>query len=216
MLNCIAVFPVERNVFYREYIDGGYTTIAFFLSYFVIAFPFLGVSATSLGVLLTFAIGLQPSGLAFLQFSYVMFCFMFVGECIGVSFCAVFYHIGFSVNIMSVFISFFCMMAGFISINMALSIESVNYISPLKWGSRIIMNVVFREQKFTCDVKEMTQQPESNNFVCPLATGEQVLELYNMSNTSIEQNVWILIIISLAYFVFAYFTLRIRMRRISH
>ena len=33
MLNCIAVFPIERNVFYREYLDGGYTALAFFLSY---------------------------------------------------------------------------------------------------------------------------------------------------------------------------------------
>jgi hypothetical protein len=32
MLNCIAVFPAERNVFYREYLDGGQSVAAFYLS----------------------------------------------------------------------------------------------------------------------------------------------------------------------------------------
>ena len=33
MLNCVAVFPDERNVFYREKEEGTYTTLPFFLSY---------------------------------------------------------------------------------------------------------------------------------------------------------------------------------------
>ncbi len=108
MLSCIAIFPAERNVFYREYVDGGYPAIGFFLTYFILAIPFLLVSAVLIALLVTYAIGLQPTGDALVVFSYVVFCFILVGECIGVLFCALFMHVGFAVNIMSVVISLFC------------------------------------------------------------------------------------------------------------
>lgn len=215
MLNNIAIFPQERNVFYREYVDGGYSVSAFFLSYFILALPFLMVSGALLAVLLTFAIGLRQTGEAFILFTYVMFCFMFVGECIGVAFCALFYHIGFSVNIMSVFISFFCMMAGFISIDMSETITRINYISPLKWGSWIVTNVVFRGINFTCQDSERLQ-----NGDCHIMTGEQVLALYHMNETGpnggMGYHVWLLGVLSVAFFIISFLVLRLKAYQLSH
>ena len=108
MLSCIAIFPSERNVFYREYVDGDYSALAFFLAYFIICIPFLIVTSVIISALVTFAVGVQPTGLALAIFTGVVFCFIFVGECIGVIFCSIFMHIGFSVNIISVVISIFC------------------------------------------------------------------------------------------------------------
>jgi hypothetical protein len=57
---------------------------------------------------MTFAIGLNRSFNGFLLFSFVAFCFVIVGEALGVIFCAIFDHIGVSVNLMNILISFFC------------------------------------------------------------------------------------------------------------
>ena len=46
MLNCMSVFPVERDVFFREYLDGGFSVVAFFLTYFIFAIPFVLISAS--------------------------------------------------------------------------------------------------------------------------------------------------------------------------
>jgi hypothetical protein len=107
MLSCIAIFPNERNVFYREYVDGDYSTLAFFMSYFMIAIPFLVLTAAIISALMVFAVGLQPEPIALLIFTCVVFCFIFAGECVGVIFCSMFMHVGFSVNVMSVVISVF-------------------------------------------------------------------------------------------------------------
>lgn len=107
MLSCIAIYPTERNVFYREYIDGDYSVLAFFLSYFLIAIPFILVTSIIISGLITYAVGLQPTYDAFLVFSSVLFSFIFTGECIGVIFCTLFIHIGFAVNVMSVVLSIF-------------------------------------------------------------------------------------------------------------
>jgi hypothetical protein len=107
MLSCIAIYPTERDVFYREYVDGDYSVLAFFLSYYAIAIPFIMATAVIVSALITYAVGLQPEPTALLTFSCVLFCFIFTGECVGVIFCSMFAHVGFSVNIMSVVLSIF-------------------------------------------------------------------------------------------------------------
>lgn len=105
MLSCIAQFPTERNVFYREYTDGYYSVLSFYLTYFSIAIPFVLVCAAVISVLMTHAIGLLPTSDGFILFTGMVFIILFFGECIGVMFCSIFLHIGFSVNIMSMCIS---------------------------------------------------------------------------------------------------------------
>lgn len=118
MLGCIAIFPEERNVFLREYADGGYSLVGFIMTYFALAIPFAIFSAFLFSLVMTYAIGLKPSLYALGIFTYCVFCFIFVGECVGVTFCAVFMHVGLSVNIMSVVISVF-----------SKSIDSIVYLS---------------------------------------------------------------------------------------
>jgi hypothetical protein len=108
MLNCIDIYPTERNLFYREYLDGIYSSRSFILSYFVIGIPLVAFAAFLLSLLMTYAIGLAPRIEAVFEFTFPIFCFMFVGECLGVLFCSAFQHVGFSLNLVSAVISFFC------------------------------------------------------------------------------------------------------------
>ena len=214
MLNCIAVFPLERNVFYREYIDGGYSSLGFFLTYLIICIPFLIISAAMLSVMMTFAIGLKQTYDAFLIFTYVVFAFMYIGEMIGVGYLCLFYHVGFSVNIMSVFISFFCMMAGFISIKMSLALERINYISPLKYGAYVLTNTIFKDITFTCNDDE-----KLTDGSCPIASGVDVLKLYNMYGNvdgDFVTHIWLLGVLCVAYTIISFFILRYRSFKISH
>jgi len=80
MLGCIAIFPIERNIFYREYIDGDYSVLAFFCSYFLVTIPFIIISALLFSLFMCYLIGLQPSASAFIIFVYIITCFIFVGE----------------------------------------------------------------------------------------------------------------------------------------
>jgi hypothetical protein len=132
MLNCFAVFPVERDVFFHEYADGGISMSAFFLTYYVFAIPFIAVSAAGLAALMTYAIGLSANSESFGLCMYTVFWFMFVGECIGVAFCSSFQQVGVAANVTSLVITIFCMMSGNISVNMPIVLQVINYISPLR------------------------------------------------------------------------------------
>lgn len=216
MLSCIAIFPIERNVFYREYVDGSYSFLAFFLSYFIIAIPVIAFAAFLISLLVVFAIGLQPTWTALGIFTFVLSCFMFAGECIGVIFCAMFMHVGFSVNVMSIFIGITNQFTGFVSLSIPMWLDYLGYFSPAKWGSVILTNVVFRGEAFSCDKSE-----ELVTGDCPLSTGQQVLNLYNMdySDELYRSQFFCLMILStvtLLLFACAFSTFRMKAYKLSH
>lgn len=210
MLSCIATYPEERDVFYREYPEGYYTALSHALTYFCIAVPMLLITAVCIAVLICFAIGLTPTGLALLQFSACIFAFMFVGDCIGVAFCAAFQHVGFSVNIMSAVISFLGIMAGYISLDMPVFLDYLAFISPLKWGAFLLTNIAFQGETFDCD---------ANDSTC-LSTGDEVLDLYNMNagqgTRSMMFYSYMLVVITVVYFLLALLAVRLRAIKLSH
>jgi hypothetical protein len=241
MLNCIAIFPIERNVFYREYIDGCYSTQAFTISYFGIGIPLIALSAFCISMLVTYAIGLKQDILATIAFSYVLFTFMYVGECFGMIFCAAFTHIGFSLNIVSAVISVFGkfllsvlfprlgnlvspvtvsshligMLAGFISVSMPQFLTDLSSISPMYWGAYIISNISFEDQTFDCNTDDAL--PDGS---CLYSTGDDVLDLYNMTGADGKYGLTfhyiILTIVTIIYMLLAMFAMRLRAFKLSH
>ncbi len=110
MLNCIAVFPAERNVFYRECADGTYSTPSFILTYTALEVPCELAAALVFSAMVGPIAGLQSTPRCYFTLVYVVFCTVNAGESIGIAFCALIYHIGFSVTIMSVFLSIWSIM----------------------------------------------------------------------------------------------------------
>lgn len=216
MLSCIAQFPMERNVFFREYADGTYSALSFYLAYFVIAIPFVFICALLVAVLMTHGIGLLPTAEGFVLFSGMLFVMLFFGECIGVMFCSAFLHIGFSVNIMSMCISIFNMMVGFVAPDMPAFFVYAGNFSPVKWAAIVLANAVLDGQQFSCSSEEQTADGS-----CPLSTGEDVLELYSMeygSGKYSDQRFYILmtVLLTVVYFVLTFVVIRLKVLYLSH
>lgn len=230
MLSCIAIYPNERNVFYREYVDGYYTARSFVMTYFAIAIPILIVSAFGVSLLMVYAIGINPgNSTAWLAFTYVLFCFMFTGESLGIMFCSVFQHVGFSLNIVSAVITIFskcnfryfvfcftyyvfCSLAntaGFFSLSMPLFIVIFSYISPISWGSYILSNIAFEDETFSCTDDEQT------NGSC-LATGDAVLDLYDFNQAQMPLHYIIIGAVTAGYWLLAVIAVRVSAYRLSH
>lgn len=105
MLNNIATYPIERDVFYRDYEDGIYGVEAFFLTYISITTPFEILSCIVFAILAVLACGLERNASTFFIITFNAFCITSCGESLGIAFNTLFSHTGFSVNIMSVFLS---------------------------------------------------------------------------------------------------------------
>ncbi|KAF2711484.1 P-loop containing nucleoside triphosphate hydrolase protein [Pleomassaria siparia CBS 279.74] len=202
MLQNVAVYPGERDVFYRDYDDRIYGVEAFFLTYTAIETPFEIVSSIIFAVLACLACGLERTASLFFIITFNAFCIVSCGESIGIAFNSLFTHTGFSVNCMSVFLSVAQVMGGVLSLSVPPFLQAFNHLSPIKYAVANMAPYTLRNQSFTCE--DWLKLP---NGKCPIETGEQALDLYHL-NTNPETNLMALGICTLVYRVLAYVILK--------
>ncbi|KAM3551354.1 hypothetical protein MY1884_007764 [Beauveria asiatica] len=174
MLQNVAVYPAERDVFYREDDDGAYGVDAFLLSYTILELPFELLSCLVYGLLSTFAVRNPETVSLFWAAFFGCFGVVSCGESLGIMFNTLFAHTGFAVNVMGVFLSVANGMAGVLSINMPKAFDAINYLSPIRYATRAMAPYAMRGVEFHCTPAQAL--PDGS---CPITSGEQVLELYN-------------------------------------
>ncbi|KAI9767682.1 MAG: hypothetical protein M1840_005554 [Geoglossum simile] len=202
MLQNIAVYPMERDTFYRENADGCYSTSTFLLSYTLLEIPFTALSSLIFGSLAAFAINLKPTYSFFLITSLNCFCVVTCGESIGIMFCTIFpSHVGFSLNVTCVLLTISTIMAGVMSLNIPGFLQALNYLSPLKYQVANMAAYSMPGQNFTCAPSQKV------NGECPISVGEQVLELYNLDKNP-RMNLIALGVTTVVYRVVAYAVLK--------
>lgn len=204
MLQNVAVYPAERDVFYRENDDGVYSVESFLAMYTVLEIPFEVISCLVFGILGDIAVGFPRT--AEMYFTCVFCCFAIVncGESLGIMFNTLFSdHTGFAVTAISILLSVANTMAGIMSINMPSLFNAFNYLSPIRYAVRALGPVSLRGQTFTCALEH--QLP---NGSCVISTGEQVLNLYNL-DVNASKNIAALAGMIVAYRAVAYLVLKV-------
>lgn len=178
MLQNVAVYPNERDVFYREDDDGVYTVESFLASYTLIELPFEIISCFLFGILAAFAVDLPKTAPMFFVCVFACFGVVSCGESLGIVFNTLFsQHTGFAVNIMGVLLSVANSMTGVLSINMPGLFQAVNYLSPIRYATRAVAPYSLESIRFTCTDEQ--RLPPQDGGTCPIETGQQVLRLYN-------------------------------------
>ncbi|KAI4527641.1 P-loop containing nucleoside triphosphate hydrolase protein [Schizophyllum commune Loenen D] len=175
MLQNVAMYPNERDVFYKENEDRAYSLEAFFVSYTMLEVPFEIVSALLFSLLGCIAINLKRTVPMYFIVALNAFCIVSCGESIGIIFNTLFQSTGFALNVTSTILSIGTFMSGLLSVDMPGFLEGINYISPLKYATENLMPYTLRGMTFTCE--DFQRLPDGR---CPLETGEQVLQLFNM------------------------------------
>jgi hypothetical protein len=115
------------------------------------------------------------------------------------------YHTIFEVhaNRPKVFLSFAQTMAGVMSIDMPGILRAFNYLSPLRYAIRNLAPYSLRSIVFTC-----TEAQKLPNGDCPISTGEQVLDLWNLNTNPTLNIVWV-VVVTVLYRLAAWGLLRI-------
>ncbi|KAF4591871.1 ABC transporter [Ophiocordyceps camponoti-floridani] len=175
MLQNVAVYPDERDVFYREADDGVYGVPAFLASYTIVETPFEIISSLLFAVLTVFVVGLPRTVTMWLVSAFICFGVVSCGESLGIMFNTLFRHTGFAVNLMGIILAVASVMAGIVSIDMPGPFQAVNYLSPIRYAVRAVAPYAFRGLSLTCTAAQ--RLPEG---ICPVRTGEQALELYKL------------------------------------
>jgi ABC-type multidrug transport system ATPase subunit/ABC-type multidrug transport system permease subunit len=198
MLQNIAIYPSERDVFYREEADNCYTASTFLLSYTAIEIPFEIVSSLVFGALAAFADNLQRTVTMFLISAFNCFCIISCGESVGIMFCTLFSHVGFAVNVTSILLSISTILGGVMSLNVNDVLQALNHLSPIKYAIANLAPYSLHGQVFHCSAAQQLADGS-----CPIDSGEQVLKLYNLDKNG-PMNVMALGVCTIVYRLIAY------------
>lgn len=206
MLQNVAAYPAERDVFAAEHADGAYTVPAFFASYTSLEIPFEIVTSLIFSCLADLAVGLPRTALVFFVVAVNGFCLTSCGESIGIVFNTLVPHnTGFSVNLTSTVLSIGVLMSGIMSIDMPSFLKGINYISPAKY-------VVANLAPYTLDGFHFTCSPDQKvGGRCPIETGEDALALFGLQGSSAWKNLVALVACTVVYRLVAYAVLRVKM-----
>ena len=179
MLQNVAVYPDEKAVFYREHDDNAYSVEAFFLQYTLAEIPFEVFTSLLFAVLTVLAAGLQRTVSLFFIVTFNAFAIVSCGESVGIIFNTLFNHTGFAVNVTSVVLSVAQIMGGVMSLHVPSFLEAFNHLSPIKWAIGNLAPYTLAGVHFSC-----TRDQQLPNGQCPIADGEDVLNLYNLKGNA--------------------------------
>ncbi|KAF9889185.1 hypothetical protein FE257_007674 [Aspergillus nanangensis] len=198
MLQNIAIYPNERDVFYREEADNCYSAETFILQYTTLEVPFEVLSALVFGVLAAYADNMERSVTMFLVSAFNCFCIINCGESVGIMFNTLVSHVGFAVNVTSILLSISTILGGVMSLNVNEVLQGLNHLSPIKYSIANMAPYAMRNQEFHCTTAQLLADGS-----CPIQTGVQVLQLYNLDKSG-PINVMALGVCTIVYRVVAY------------
>lgn len=178
MLQNIAIYSNERDVFYREEAGRCYLAETFKLSYTAIEIPFEIISTLVFGVLAAFADNFKCSVHMFLISAFNCFCIISCGESVGIVFCTLFSHVGFAVNVAPILLLISTILGGVLSLNENDVLQGINHLSPIKYAIAKFAPYSLHGQQFDCSASQWLF-----NGQCPIETGEQVLALYKLDKS---------------------------------
>ncbi|CAZ82409.1 unnamed protein product [Tuber melanosporum] len=204
MLQNVALYPLERDVFYKEHDDRTYGVTAFFLAYLTNELPFSILTAHIFSLLAVFVAGLPRTITMYYVMTYYTLCVVSCGESLGIFFNTLFRHTGFSVNVTSTVLCIAIFMSGIMSIDVPAPLEAFNYLSPLRYAVRSLTPYSLDGVTFTCTPSQ--RLPGGN---CPIETGKQVLQLYGLDEDP-KWNLVALAVVTVVYRVMAFAMLKLQ------
>jgi hypothetical protein len=89
------------------------------------------------------------------------------------------------------------------SLNVNDVLQAINHLSPIKYSIANLAPYAMRDQHFSCTASQLLA-----NGTCPIQTGQQVLQLYNLDKNA-PMNVMALGICTIAYRLVAYAMLKV-------
>ena len=196
----LATFPQEQTMFLREYSDGVYSWLPFSLAYLTFEVVSEIIGATIYVVIVYYVIDFQVSAKIIFMAIFCAFSMMNTSQSYGI---AIFSYVdpSFGVSIYSLIINFFGVMCGLFTPNLPQVYVIINYISSLRYVSRIAIINQFENLQLTC----------GQNEICQFQNGQDVLDFLGFQNIQVDTMVWNLAIVVVVTRLFAWFCVAIKL-----
>ncbi|QRV93619.1 ABC transporter [Ceratobasidium sp. AG-Ba] len=211
LLNCIAIFPKDRDLYFHEYrSSAAYSEATFILGFTLVALPLEIMAALLFTVVTNIGAGMQTSARIFFEYAFAIFALQSNGESFGIAFACVTNSLGLSVSLVSTFITIkvLVQLSGLISVSIPTWLSDIAYATTMKYAARVIAVNESIGLQLNCP-PETVQSGE-----CLVQNGQQLLDLLGFSNDlRTGRYLGILVALAIAYRVVAWAFLVARVRR---
>ncbi|KAJ2993420.1 hypothetical protein HDV02_002427 [Globomyces sp. JEL0801] len=214
VLNCVALFPNEKKTLIHEHHDRIYSLWSFFLSYIIIEIPMEIISSILFNILAFWVVGMNTTLFSLFCSTITTFCLLNFGESVGLIFCAIANHSGFSLALTNSVLGIVVLMTGIMSTSIPMVLDIFNQLSPVPYLARVItMNEFSSSSQFTCtDIEKLSNQ-------CFYQNGTSVIDILNTTSGLMDfhvDSVTLFLVlgvtVTLLYRVIAFIVLRLNFK----
>ncbi|KDQ57066.1 hypothetical protein JAAARDRAFT_35662 [Jaapia argillacea MUCL 33604] len=204
MLASIAIFPSERDAFYREYKNPAsrYSAATFVVSYSIQEIPMQLMAAMLYSIVMVGGMGLQLNARIYFEFVIGIFGLLNFGESVGIIFSSWVINGGLSVSLVSSALTILAQICGIISVTIPKWLRIIAWGSALTYQSRVAFINEFSGLKFTCTDTQIASGE------CLAVTGDQMIETFGFKDTNTAKFTGLLLVLITVYRLLAYFAVR--------
>lgn len=178
---------------------------------FDLEIPIEFISACLFTIFAMVIVGLNLSVTNYFCYVLTVFALVNLGESIGIIFCSIVDHVGFSVSLTNSLLGVFTVMSGLMSADMPLVLDRFNMISPVPYFTRLItINEFPSSVTFSCTPQDIAAN------ICIYQNGTDVLNLLAQPGRfSFDPSKFVFYILTgslltIAYRILAYLVLKAR------
>ncbi|KAG8903628.1 hypothetical protein FRB99_002933 [Tulasnella sp. 403] len=221
VLNNIAVYPADRDIFFHEVrSSAGYSAATFVLAFTLVELPLEILGVLLCAVVTNIGAGMQTNARIFFEFAFAEWALLSTGESIGLMFGSFTNSMGFNVSyvrpssyycifsnplfpsLVSTFITILVQMCGVVSVSIPTWLNDLAWSTTLKHSTRIVMINECVGLRLHCTPDQVASGE------CLVQTGEELLALLGWKDWQTKRYVGILFALTVAYRLLAWLTIR--------
>ncbi|KZT29972.1 P-loop containing nucleoside triphosphate hydrolase protein [Neolentinus lepideus HHB14362 ss-1] len=206
MLASIAVYPAERDAFYREYKNptSRYSAATFILSYSIQEIPMQVAAAMLYSIIMLAGMNLQLDARIYFEYVTGIFGLLNFGESIGSLHSGWVINGGLSVSIVSSALTILSQTSGIVSATLPKWLQIIGWASALTYQARVAFINEFTGLQFHCT------EDEISSGECLAVSGEQMIETFGFKDRNTAKFTGLLLVLITIYRLLAFLAVRLR------
>ncbi|WVQ94560.1 hypothetical protein IAU59_001640 [Kwoniella sp. CBS 9459] len=202
LLNAMAIFPADRNLYLHEAKSSArYSPATFMVTYTLVELGFELLGAFGYAAIMNVAVGMQTSVRIYFEFAISIWAMVNMGESFAILFGSWIQTEGLTVTSVSTLLSVIGQVSGVISLSVP------NWLAAIAWGTCVKAATRIQIINESIGLQFNCSEAEISSGACVAQNGEQLLALFGWRDLSTAKFMGILIAVAVAWRIMAWLSL---------
>ncbi|KAL7419907.1 hypothetical protein Q5752_005823 [Cryptotrichosporon argae] len=205
LLNAMAVFPPDRNLYFHEAkTSARYSPATYVICYTVVELGLEVLGACGFAAIMNVGVGMQTSARIYFEYAASIWALLNMGESFAIIFGAWISVEGLTVTVVSTLLSIAGQISGAISLSVPGWLAGIAWATCVKPATRVQLINECRGLTFDCT------QAEIDSGACVATSGAEILALFGWHDLGTERFISIAVAIAVAWRIVAWLSVALR------